>query len=292
MVLPAGAAVRDGAAGSGRRCPTTAPPAGGSPRRRNGGNQVAYRTGGSGTRSRKLKGEGEFSARRRPDHAGDPSRQPSPTAAGCAPRRPSGVDGGGTPSTTCRSRATSRASCRSRCRRSWNPEAVRAQAVAARTYAAYERNAPARGGYQMCDTWSCQVYGGYERRAPRLERGGGRDPVARSCPSAGRRPSPNSASSWGGWTSAGSVSYLPGARGPVRRLVGQPGPRLVAGDRRQRPRADLSRLGDLRKMVVTAGTGTGTGAAGSARSRWWAPSGGWSSPGTGSGPPSGCGRPG
>lgn len=42
----------------------------------------------------------------------------------------------------------------------WSPAAVQAQAVAARTYAAFER-ADQRGYYQICDTTACQVYGGY-----------------------------------------------------------------------------------------------------------------------------------
>ena len=52
----------------------------------------------------------------------------------------------------------------------WSPHAVRAQAVAARTYAAYERDhAPASRHYQLCDTTSCQVYGGYAQH-PGLRR--------------------------------------------------------------------------------------------------------------------------
>lgn len=42
---------------------------------------------------------------------------------------------------------------------SWSPAALRAQAVAARTYAAYERARPARH-YDICDSTSCQVYQG------------------------------------------------------------------------------------------------------------------------------------
>ncbi|WGL51671.1 SpoIID/LytB domain-containing protein [Nocardioides sp. BP30] len=42
----------------------------------------------------------------------------------------------------------------------WHTAAVEAQAVAARTYAAFER-AGQHGYYQICDTSACQVYGGY-----------------------------------------------------------------------------------------------------------------------------------
>ncbi len=43
---------------------------------------------------------------------------------------------------------------------SWEAAAVRAQAVAARTYAAFDRAAHSTRSYHTCDTTSCQVYGG------------------------------------------------------------------------------------------------------------------------------------
>jgi SpoIID/LytB domain protein len=48
---------------------------------------------------------------------------------------------------------------------SWRAAAVRSQAVAARTYAAFER-AGRHGYYQLCDTAACQVYGGYSAEYP------------------------------------------------------------------------------------------------------------------------------
>ncbi len=45
---------------------------------------------------------------------------------------------------------------------SWAPNAVRSQAVAARTYAArIQAGASSTAGYDICDTTSCQVYTGY-----------------------------------------------------------------------------------------------------------------------------------
>ena len=43
---------------------------------------------------------------------------------------------------------------------SWHPDAVRAQAVAARTYGAFLRARSGSSGYDICDTTSCQVYRG------------------------------------------------------------------------------------------------------------------------------------
>ncbi|MFC6345626.1 SpoIID/LytB domain-containing protein, partial [Nocardioides hankookensis] len=48
----------------------------------------------------------------------------------------------------------------------WSPAAVQAQSVAARTYASYERAHPRSSAYQICDTSSCQVYGGYDAENP------------------------------------------------------------------------------------------------------------------------------
>lgn len=49
----------------------------------------------------------------------------------------------------------------------WPEHAVRAQAVAARTYAAFERAAaPSGRHFQICDTAHCQVYGGVDAEHP------------------------------------------------------------------------------------------------------------------------------
>lgn len=48
----------------------------------------------------------------------------------------------------------------------WKPEALKAQAVAARTYAAFERAANLNRTYQICDTSHCQVYKGYLAEVP------------------------------------------------------------------------------------------------------------------------------
>jgi SpoIID/LytB domain protein len=45
---------------------------------------------------------------------------------------------------------------------SWRPAALQAQAVAARTYSVFYRNRSTGKAYDLCDTTSCQVYGGYD----------------------------------------------------------------------------------------------------------------------------------
>jgi stage II sporulation protein D len=51
---------------------------------------------------------------------------------------------------------------------SWPAEALKSQAIAARTYAVFERgNVPPTRYYDLCDTSSCQVYGGATAEDPR-----------------------------------------------------------------------------------------------------------------------------
>ncbi len=57
-------------------------------------------------------------------------------------------------------------SCPPRCRPGWPRHALRAQAVAARTYAGYQREALAFRPYVICDTAACQAYGGASAEAP------------------------------------------------------------------------------------------------------------------------------
>jgi stage II sporulation protein D len=103
----------------------------------------------------------------------------------------------------------------------WEPEAVQAQSVAARTYAAYERAHPIAEHYQICDTTSCQVYGG----------AGAEHPAATAAIRASRGEvllydgapafTQFSASS-GGWTSAGSAPYLVAKEDPYDGWSGNP----------------------------------------------------------------------
>jgi len=96
---------------------------------------------------------------------------------------------------------------------SWSPAAVQSQAVAARTYAAYERQHPRADHYQLCDTTSCQVYGGYDAEDSRSN-----DAVRKTgeviLTSGGAPAFTQFGSSSGGWTSANQFSYLPAQKDP------------------------------------------------------------------------------
>ncbi len=90
---------------------------------------------------------------------------------------------------------------------SWSPDAVRAQAVAARTYAAAERSHPNARHYQICDTTQCQVYGGVGAEHPAATQAI-RDTARQGLTYDGRPAFTQFSASSGGWTSAGSTPYL------------------------------------------------------------------------------------
>ena len=139
---------------------------------------------------------------------------------------------------------------------SWHPEAVRAQAVAARTYATWSRNQNKRGHYQICDTTACQVYGGVD----------GEDPRSNAAVQATRRqiltydgkPAfTQFSSSSGGWTSAGSVPYLPAKEDPYDGWSGNPVHSWsVTIDAGHFERSHPS-LGTLRRILVVNRDGNG-----------------------------------
>jgi len=90
---------------------------------------------------------------------------------------------------------------------SWSPAAVQAQAIAARTYASYERANPLTATYQICDTTSCQVYGGYSAEDSRanaaIDATAGKVLLYDGEPAFAQFSSSN-----GGWSAAGSAPYL------------------------------------------------------------------------------------
>jgi len=97
---------------------------------------------------------------------------------------------------------------------SWSPAALESQAIAARTYAAFERAQPASQVYQICDTTSCQVYGGftaeYASTNTAIEATAGQVRLD----AAGQPAFTQFSSSNGGFTAAGSQPYLVARQDP------------------------------------------------------------------------------
>ncbi|GAB3780075.1 SpoIID/LytB domain-containing protein [Nocardioides ungokensis] len=96
---------------------------------------------------------------------------------------------------------------------SWPQQALRAQAVASRTYAAYEREHTSNTAYDLCDTAACQAYGGYTGEAASSD-----DAVAatarRIVTYQGATAFAQFSASNGGWTVAGQFPYLPAQQDP------------------------------------------------------------------------------
>lgn len=88
----------------------------------------------------------------------------------------------------------------------WEPHAVRAQAVAARTYADHARDNP-RAYYDICSSTTCQVYGGIGDSEPESD-AAIRATAGEVLVSDGATAFTQFSSSNGGWTVAGSVPYL------------------------------------------------------------------------------------
>ena len=138
----------------------------------------------------------------------------------------------------------------------WSPEAVQAQSVAARTYAAYERAHPLTSRYQICDTTSCQVYGGVTSEHPASNRA----VIATRREIRTYRGDPaftQFSSSNGGWASAGSVPYLPAKKDPYDGWSGNPNHSWTTRITDSRIESVFPRIGNLRKIVVTRRDGNG-----------------------------------
>ena len=139
---------------------------------------------------------------------------------------------------------------------SWSTEAVRAQAVAARTYASYERRHPQSRAYQLCDTWSCQVYGGVDAEHPASNRAV-EATAGKILTSDGEPAFTQFGSSSGGWTSAGSVPYLPAKRDPYDGWSGNPMHTWTTTVDDARLEQAWPAIGNLTRIAVIARDGNG-----------------------------------
>lgn len=139
---------------------------------------------------------------------------------------------------------------------SWEPEAVRAQSVAARTYAAWSRATRESSYYQICDTTSCQVYGGASAEEPRSN-----EAVAATAGQIltynGRPAFSQFSSSSGGWTSAGSVPYLVSKADPYEAASGNPYTNWTVDLPVKALQARYPGIGTLQRINVTRREGGG-----------------------------------
>jgi len=97
---------------------------------------------------------------------------------------------------------------------SWHPAALESQAIAARTYAAFEMADPLSTIYQICDTTSCQVYGGFSAEYASTNAAVEATAGQVRLDAEGKAAFTQFSSSNGGWTVAGSEPYLVAEQDP------------------------------------------------------------------------------
>ena len=217
-----------------------------------GVNRVSYRTGGTWRPWRVLRGQGEFFA------GGEPITlfTPAGERAYRGRLRVGVVDGDRVTVNELSLESYLKGVVPLEIPASWSREAVRAQAVAARTYAAYERAHPKTSAYQICDTTSCQVYGGFDAEHPAsnraIEATAGLILTHRGEPAFTQF-----SSSSGGWTAAGSKPYLPAQKDPYDGWAGNPVHSWTLKVDDRRIERAWPAIGDLRRIRVSKRDGNG-----------------------------------
>ncbi|CAB4931789.1 unannotated protein [freshwater metagenome] len=138
----------------------------------------------------------------------------------------------------------------------WEPDAVSAQSVAARTYAAFERRANKGERYDLCDTTQCQVYGGVDVEHPaataaiKATRGQG---VLYD----GQPAFTQFSASNGGFSSAGSMPYLVAQPDPYDGLANPTYSTWTETLDDTMVEKQWPAIGDLTSIEVTARDGNG-----------------------------------
>jgi len=138
----------------------------------------------------------------------------------------------------------------------WHAEAVKSQAVAARTYAAWSRAQNKKRYYQICDTTSCQVYGGMDAEHP-LANAAVASTARQILTHDGKPAFTQFSSSSGGWTAAGSVPYLPAQEDPYDGHAANPVHTWAVTVDVGRLERAYPAIGELRRIRVTNRDGNG-----------------------------------
>ena len=131
----------------------------------------------------------------------------------------------------------------------WPAAAVQSQAVAARTYAAYER-ADASGSYDLCDTTACQVYGGVAAEHPDTN-AAIRATRNRVVTYAGAPAFTQFSSSNGGHSAAGSMPYLVAQPDPYEASSANPYATWTTTLARSEVEEQWPQVGQLTRLTLT-----------------------------------------
>ena len=139
---------------------------------------------------------------------------------------------------------------------SWEPEAVQAQSVAARTYGVWDRAEDPSDYAHICDTTACQVYEGVAGEHPL-----GDDAVEATAGQVLRHDGEPAftqfSSSSGGWTSAGSMPYLVAKKDLYDGWSGNPHHRWSTTLKASTIAGAYPSIGKLRTIRVTSRDGNG-----------------------------------
>jgi SpoIID/LytB domain protein len=139
---------------------------------------------------------------------------------------------------------------------SWHQAALRAQAIAARTYAAYGVQHPSRPRWNLCDSTYCQVYGGKSAEQPSTN-----EAVAKTANQVrlfNRKPAfTQFSASNGGWAADGGQPYLVAQQDPYDGWSGNLVHRWSTGVTSRAVEKAFPGIGNLKSLSVTQRDGNG-----------------------------------
>lgn len=137
----------------------------------------------------------------------------------------------------------------------WSPEALKAQAVAARTYGA--RSLLPSRYYDICDTTACQVYGGVSRETASINTAinatKGKILTYNGTPALAQF-----SSSSGGFTAVGSEPYLKAVADPYDDWSGNPNRSWTVSVKASTVQKAYPTIGTLKQLKITQRSGGGT----------------------------------
>jgi SpoIID/LytB domain protein len=139
---------------------------------------------------------------------------------------------------------------------SWHQAALRAQAIAARSYAAYKMQQPLSDLYELCDTSACQVYGGVAAEYPSTDEATSRT-TGRIRTYQGRPALTEFSSSNGGFTVASSLRYQVAKPDPYDGWAGNPNHSWTTKISDATVEKQWPGIGNLQKIRVLQRTGDG-----------------------------------
>lgn len=138
----------------------------------------------------------------------------------------------------------------------WHPQAVRAQSVAARTYAIYERDTTNHGHFDVWDTTQSQVYRGVAAAHPASD--AAIKATAGQVRTYGGKPAfTQFSSSNGGWTAPGTLAYQVAKKDPYEASSGNTNNSWSVRLTDDAIEASFPGIGDFQKLIVTTVPGSG-----------------------------------